>query len=76
MMLRYFWDFFGPHAEGTALHFTKHVNEFLAKHDLLGCQTGTLCVIENKHYTAWCDTPEAIQDTISQSLRPKRWEEK
>jgi len=30
-MKRFFWDFFGPRADGTAQHFLLHLREFLTK---------------------------------------------
>jgi hypothetical protein len=67
----FLWDFFGPSAPGTATHFEKHLKEFLGKHALEGCTTGTESEGEG-HMAAYCVTPPAARETIERSLRPKR----
>ena len=41
-MKTYYWDFFGPNAEGTAAHFGRHLEEFFAKHGIEGCELDTM----------------------------------
>ncbi len=67
----FYWDFFGPHAEGTARHFKVHLDEFLTRERLEGCQAGTSSEGAN-HYAAWCKAPQALEKLIQQALRPKR----
>lgn len=73
-MRRYFWDFFGPHAEGTARHFHKHLDEFLVRENIQGCSTGV--VGNGEHFAAYCDTPDEHRDVIQRALRPKRFEDR
>lgn len=70
-MRRYFWDFFGPHSEGTARHFHEHLDEFLAREKLAGCTTGV--VAEDRSFAAFCDAPDEHHDVIQRALRPKRF---
>ena len=67
----FFWDFYGPNAKGTAEHFAHHVEEFLAREALVGCETGTISERAN-HHAAWCKTPPELESVIQSSLRPKR----
>lgn len=67
----YYWDFFGPRAEGTATHFVRHVTEFLERNEVGGCTVDTLSEGEG-HHAARCLAPEAAWSVIEQSLRPKR----
>lgn len=71
MIKVFFWDFYGPHAKGTAEHFAHHVEEFLAREALVGCETGTLSDRAN-HFAAWCKTPPELESVIQSSLRPRR----
>jgi len=72
-MRRFFWDFFGPHGEGTARHFHKHLDEFLVREKIEGCTTGV--VGNDMHFAAYCDTPDEHRDVIQRALRPKRFED-
>ena len=67
----YFWDFFGPNAQGTATHFEKHLREFLTKNAVEGCVTGTESEGEG-HLAAFCVAPALAHDIIQRALRPKR----
>src|SRR5688572_33462172 len=49
----YYWDFFGPRAEGTATHFVSHLREFLSKHELTGCTVDTVSEGDG-HHAARC----------------------
>jgi hypothetical protein len=67
----YYWDFFGPRAEGTARHFHVHLLEFLAKNACPEMPTG----LESqgaRHYAVFCHPPDDWQTPIEQSLRPRR----
>ena len=66
----YAWDFFGPHAEGTARHFLRHLEEYWKKAGVEGCEAG----LESEgtgHHAVWCKTP-ASADAAIQQLRPRR----
>ena len=65
------WDFFGPQAEQTAEHFKRHLDEFLVREKLEGCETGTASE-QAGHFAAWCRTPEAHEATLVASLKPRR----
>lgn len=66
----YAWDFFGPHAEGTAQHFLRHLHEFWRQSGVEGCEAG-LESAGTGHHAVWCKTPEAA-DAAIQKLRPRR----
>ncbi len=70
---RYFWDFFGPDAEGTAAHFVRHLDEFLSRNHLSGCSTGTTSAGPG-HHAAYCDAPPEVGSAIERALRPRRSE--
>jgi hypothetical protein len=65
------WDFFGPRAEPTALHFQRHLNEFLTRNEIIGCTTGTRSEGRG-HCAAYCVAPAASRDAIARALRPQR----
>lgn len=67
----YFWDFFGPRAQGTASHFQKHLEEFLTTHALADCRTG-LASERAGHHAVFCEAPLGAQDSIERALRPRR----
>jgi hypothetical protein len=69
----YYWDFFGPHAAGTAEHFVRHLEEFFAKHGIVGCELDTTSAGEG-HRAARCRAPQAAEEPIERSLRPKRFD--
>lgn len=69
-MKTYFWDFFGPRAEGTALHFEKHLVQFLDAQALRGCETG-LASEGAGHHAVYCRSP-APSSPIEDLLKPKR----
>ena len=70
-MRSYFWDFFGPRADGTAQHFLVHLREFLKKHECPEMPTG-LRSEGPGHRGVFCTPPEAFREAIERSLRPKR----
>lgn len=67
------WDFFGPRAAGTAAHFRRHLDEFLAREGLAGCATG-LASAGPGHEGVWCRAPRATADVVARALRPRRRE--
>ena len=70
-MIKYFWDFFGPMGQGTAEHFHRHLDEFIAKMALEGCETGVDRYAET-HSAAWCCAPESAAAVLKERLRPRR----
>jgi hypothetical protein len=74
MKRRYFWDFFGPAANRTAEHFRAHLEQFLAQHQLTGCEVG-LSSSGAGHQSAFCVAPADVQPAIEHSLRPRRSED-
>jgi len=66
----YAWDFYGPHAEGTARHFLRHLEQYWASAGLTGCEAG-LASDDANHHAVWCRTPPAA-DAAIQRLRPRR----
>ncbi|MCA9541932.1 MAG: hypothetical protein KC620_23710 [Myxococcales bacterium] len=70
-MRRFFWDYYGPQAAGTAAHFHRHLDEFLAREGLLGCTTGTETYAP-MHAAAWCEAPAEVAEVVARALRPRR----
>jgi hypothetical protein len=70
-MKSYFWDFFGPRAEGTAQHFLLHLREFLRKNECPEMPTG-LRSEGAGHQAVFCSPPAEFQLAIERSLRPRR----
>ena len=70
---RLFWDFYGARATGTADHFRVHLDDFINKMDLGGCETGT-ADYTGIHTAAWCDAPAEACDLLVTRLRPHRAE--
>jgi hypothetical protein len=67
----FWWDFFGPRAEGTARHFQRHLEEFLAREAVAGCTTA----VEAPRAGQWsvsCHAPAAAADAVRGALRPRR----
>lgn len=67
-----FWDYFGADAMGTATHFRAHLDEFLDREGLEGCETGVEITEPGRSAAAWCRCPEALVATIGRALRPRR----
>ena len=65
------WDFYGPECHPTAVHFKKHVVEFLAR-------TGTahldleLEAVELHHVAVFIDLDRENLHTVGQALHPHR----
>lgn len=67
----FYWDFFGPRAEGTAVHFHTHLEEFLDNKGLQGCEAGTESQ-GSGHCSVFCKAPDKHAPTIEKVLRPQR----
>ena len=70
-MKHFFWDFFGPRADGTAQHFLIHLQDFLKKNDCPEMPTG-LRSEGAGHQAVFCAPPPELELTIERSLRPRR----
>lgn len=70
-MKSYFWDFFGPRAQGTAEHFLVHLREFLGKNQCPDMPTG-LSSEGAGHHAVYCCPPAELETRIAASLRPRR----
>jgi hypothetical protein len=70
-MKSFFWDFFGPRADGTAQHFLIHLREFLKKNECPEMPTG-LRSEGAGHQAVFCSPPAELEVTIERSLRPRR----
>jgi hypothetical protein len=70
-MNSFYWDFFGPRAEGTASHFLQHLREFLKKNECPDMPTG-LCSEGAGHQAVFCSPPAEFEAAIERSLRPRR----
>lgn len=70
-MKRFFWDFFGPRAQGTAEHFLIHLRQFLEKSGCAELPCGLTCEAPG-HYAVYCVPTEAFRESIECSLRPRR----
>jgi hypothetical protein len=68
----FYWDFYGPRAEGTARHFVKHLDEFLHRERVDGCASGVE-QLGAAHWAAWCRTPPGAVEAIRRALKPRRW---
>ena len=70
-MNTFYWDFFGPRAELTPVHFRKHLEEFLLQNAIVGCETG----VESQqpgHFAAYCRAPREHHESLIAGLRPQR----
>lgn len=70
-MTTFFWDFIGPRAEQIAAHHVTHVNEFLAREKLDGCQSGVTKAAQFR-CTAWVKAPAEVAPLIARALKPPR----
>jgi hypothetical protein len=67
----YAWDFYGPHAEGTAKHFLEHLGTFFQRTPELGELVAGLESGGAGHHAVWCRTSDAAEPWIL-PLRPRR----
>lgn len=66
------WDFFGPRARGTAVHFEVHVKEFLDREKLAEGATTGLAATGPFHAECWCKAPKERAELIATALKPRR----
>lgn len=67
----YLWDFFGPTAAATATHFQHHLDQFLTREGISGCETGVRSE-QPGHFAAFCNAPIEVEPALVRALRPKR----
>jgi hypothetical protein len=72
-MKTFYWDFFGPDAEGTAQHFLEHIDGFIVQNGFVGCTTG-LNREGTSHHAVWCRGAPEYEHAIEHTLRPRRIE--
>lgn len=65
------WDFFGPAAQTTAIHFEKHLVQFLTANGHPELSPGTESAGPG-HHAAYCQVPEALVEPMKRALRPNR----
>lgn len=70
-LLKLYWDFWGPHAERTALHFEQHLRQFLANNGQAAVPSGNESAQEG-HHAAFCVIPSSLLNAMKTSLRPNR----
>ena len=70
-MRTYHWDFISPRAEQIARHHATHIEEFLAREKLEGCEVG-VTVTGPMRATAWCRVTDAAAEPVARALRPPR----
>lgn len=71
-MIRLVWDFFGPDAQGTAVHHAIHLRELMARDQIEGVIFGQESEVEG-HYASWCEVEEPhLAAQISRALKPQR----
>lgn len=71
VFIRMVWDFYGPDCQPTAVHFKKHVVEFLVRtstpHLDLEMET-----VDVHHVAVFIDLERANLHTVGQALHPHR----
>jgi uncharacterized protein len=72
-MRRFYWDFYGGQAAGTAAHFRVHLDEFVVNRELGECPSGTEAYSPS-HHAAWCAASDKASEVIVTHLRPHRAE--
>jgi hypothetical protein len=70
-LLRLYWDFWGPHAEHTAVHFQKHLRQFLVSNGQPEVPIGNESA-HSGHHSAFCTIPKSLLEAMTKSLRPNR----
>lgn len=69
--MKLLWDFFGPDAERTAVHFEQHLTQFLTSNGHPELTRGTESAGAG-HHAAFCVVPENLVDPMKRALRPNR----
>lgn len=70
-MTEFWWDFVGPRSEMIARHHAKHLEEFLDRERVVGCEAGVK--IESPvRAAAYLKAPDAVAEQVQKALRPPR----
>lgn len=70
-MPTYYWEFMGPRSELIAKHHAEHLNEFLEREKVEGCEV-TVEKESPMRALALITVPEALAAQIEKALRPPR----
>lgn len=68
-MIRLLWDFYGPHAEPTAVHHRKHLADFLERNAVDG---RPLLEREEGRVSVLLELPREQAEQVGRVLRPSR----
>ena len=68
----FYWDYFGPDAEGTARHFLAHLGDYLARAGVPDCERGVESPGPGR-WAVWCRAPGDAREAVLR-LRPRRAE--
>ncbi|WP_434414946.1 hypothetical protein [Nannocystis pusilla] len=69
-MTIFYWDYYGPDAEGTARHFLVHLGEYIVRAGVPDCERGVESTRAG-HCAVWCKTPDDAREAMLR-LRPRR----
>lgn len=66
----FYWDYYGPDAEGTARHFLVHLGEYIVRAGVADCERGVESTRAG-HCAVWCKAPDDAREAMLR-LRPRR----
>jgi hypothetical protein len=72
MQVRLLWEFRGPDAEQTAIHFEQHLREFFRKNHV--DMPSGVARADGSLWTAFCDPPDLPRALVSSEDEPGRLE--
>ena len=70
-VIRVVWDYFGPSAQPTAEHFSRHLTEFLIENNCSEYVVKTE-EVSSVHSATYADVPHDFLDVVGPTLRPHR----
>lgn len=70
-MTEFLWDFVGPRSELIARHHAKHLEEFLQREKVQGCEAG-IAIESPVRAVAFLRAPDEAAERIQKALRPPR----
>ncbi|APJ04885.1 hypothetical protein [Silvanigrella aquatica] len=71
-MIACVWDYYGSDASGTALHFEKHLKEFIQVKHIQNLKTGTQ-INGNTQSFVWCAGKKEELTVVIEVLKPKHY---
>ena len=71
-MIACIWEYFGTDSNGTAIHFEKHLKEFIAIKNIQNTQTGTQINGDIQSFV-WCAGNKEDLTLIIEMLKPKHY---